>query len=280
MYKDLLVALTDTPGDDAALDVAAELGERLQAHVAALAPVSLFTPIGFEWGAIPDDLVARLHQAERDRGEALAARVRGRRTGGLAAPLEVRVADSQFLTRSRIATVHARHADLTLVATGGDEANQGMVEAMFLDLLMESGGPVVAVPPAFRATGAPRHAVVAWRPTREASRALRDAIPLLRGITRIDVLVIDPKVDDTRYGPQPGADISAHLARHGLAVQLVAEPNRGEPDHLAVLRHVVESGADLVVAGGYGHSRVREFWLGGVTRTLLEQSPVPVLFAH
>jgi nucleotide-binding universal stress UspA family protein len=280
MYKDLLVVLTDTGGDAAALEMAGLLGEQLQTHVAALVPVSLFTPLGFEWGALPGDFVARMHDAERERAQTLAERVRAWNAAHAAAPMELRVAESSFLTRSGLATVHARHADLTLVATGGDDASKGLTESMFLDLLMDSGGPVMAIPPQHRAVRPLRRAVVAWSPRREASRAVRDALPILRSIPRVDVLVVDPKVGDDRYGPQPGADIAAHLARHGLEVQLVAEPDRGEPTEIAVLRHVVESGADLVIAGGYGHSRFREQVLGGVTKTLLNHSPVPVLFSH
>ena len=280
MYRNLLVAMTDTEGDATALRMATLLGERLAAHVAALVPVSLLTPLGFEWGAVPDDLVARMHEAERDRGSALAVRVRSEWCMPSGAPIEVRLAESRFLTRSGIGALHARHADLALVANGGDFAHRGLVEAMFLDLLMDSGGPVVSVPSTYRPTQAPRHAVVCWRPTRDASRALRDALPLLESIPHVDVLVVEPRVGDDRYGPQPGADIAAHLARHGLDVRVVSEPARGEPVPEAILRHIHESGADLVVAGGYGHSRVREFWLGGVTRALLERSPVPVLFSH
>ena len=79
---------------------------------------------------------------------------------------------------------------------------------------------------------------------------------------------------------QPGADIATHLARHGLAVRVVAVPSLGEPPEVALLRHAVQSGADLVVAGGYSRARWRETLFGGATRTLLESAPMPVLFSR
>ena len=185
-----------------------------------------------------------------------------------------------MLGASRVAALHARHADLAIVASAAGDQSAAVAESIFLDLLTDSGRPVLAVPPQHQARSAPRHAIVAWQPTRESSRALHDALPLLRTAQTVDVLMIDPIMDDRRHGEQPGADIATHLARHGLTVQVVAAPSMGEPAEIALLRHAVQSGADLVVAGGYSHSRWREAMIGGTTRTLLESAPMPVLFSH
>jgi nucleotide-binding universal stress UspA family protein len=136
------------------------------------------------------------------------------------------------------------------------------------------------VPPGFKTHLPARHVVVAWRPTREAARALHDAMPLLHAAETVDVLELDPVGGERGDGPQPGADIAVHLARHGLKVRVVVQKRTGESVAMALLGHVVQSGAGLLVAGGYGHSRFREWALGGVTRELLKSSSVPVLFSH
>ena len=124
------------------------------------------------------------------------------------------------------------------------------------------------------------HAVIAWQPTREAARALHDALPLLREAKTVDVVMIDPVVSESRYGQEPGADIAGHLARHGLQVNVVTHVLRQETVATALLRHAAESGAQLLVAGGYGHSRLREWALGGTTRELLQAISTPILFSH
>lgn len=121
---------------------------------------------------------------------------------------------------------------------------------------------------------------MAWRPTREATRALHDAMPLLRVAESIDVLEVDPDVGKRGGGALPGADIATHLARHGLMVRVVLHTRSGESTAMAMIKHAERSGAELLVAGGYGHSRLREWALGGVTRELLQSTPVPVLFSH
>ena len=103
---------------------------------------------------------------------------------------------------------------------------------------------------------------------------------LLAASSQIDVLMIDPQVAEDRHGEQPGADIARHLARHGLAVNVVALPREGRNDGAAILRHVQDVGADLLVMGGYGHARWREVVLGGATRCILDGARTAVLFSH
>jgi nucleotide-binding universal stress UspA family protein len=277
MYKDLLLPLLGTAADEASLALAAELAEAHDAHLAALVTVPLLMPLGFEMGAVPSDIYGHLHDAERARGRQNAQRAR-ERLGAAPISSEVRVVETFMVPASNVAVVHAHHADL-VVLPGGD-GTDAQAAALFVDLLTGAGRPVLAVPPKYVPRASRRYAAVAWQPTREAARAVHDALPLLRGAEQIDVLVVDPRVDATHHGEMPGADIAAHLARHGLAVNVVAVPSLGETAAAAILRFVLESGAQLLVAGGYSHSRLREQIMGGVTRSLFAQAPVPVLFSH
>lgn len=125
-----------------------------------------------------------------------------------------------------------------------------------------------------------RHVVVAWKPSRESTRALHDALTLLAGATSIDVVTVDPEVSDEAHGEDPGVDIATHLARHDLQVNVVNLPRSGQTVATTLLRHAAATEAQLLVAGGYGHSRLREWVLGGTTRELLQAIHLPILFAH
>jgi nucleotide-binding universal stress UspA family protein len=96
----------------------------------------------------------------------------------------------------------------------------------------------------------------------------------------VDVVSIEPRIGDFGHGDWPGADIGTHLARHGLAVNVLTLPRQDQPVATALLGHAAESGAQLLIAGGYGHSRLREWMLGGATSGLLDAAHLPILFSH
>jgi nucleotide-binding universal stress UspA family protein len=126
----------------------------------------------------------------------------------------------------------------------------------------------------------PRRAMLAWDGSREAARAVHDALPLLRLAEEAIVLIVDARDLGARVGPQPGADVAAHLTHHEVRTRV----KQVRSDRLGIgeliLAQAGEEGADLLVMGGYGHSRLREMLLGGVTRHMLEHTTVPVLFSH
>lgn len=177
---------------------------------------------------------------------------------------------------SDVVGLHARYADLTVIGqkplSGADNAEEG-----FADLLvMRSGRPVLVFPYVGAQAAIGKHVVVAWNASREAARAIGDAMPILEKSEKVDILSIEPE----GIGDLPGADIAQHLARHGIN----ADAKRSAANKIdagdVLLNFVSDSGADLVVMGAYGHSRVREMVLGGVTRHMLEHMTVPVLMSH
>jgi nucleotide-binding universal stress UspA family protein len=123
-------------------------------------------------------------------------------------------------------------------------------------------------------------AFVAWDASREAARAVNDALPLLRRAKQVGVLTVNPRPWPFGHGEEPGGDIGLHLARHGVKVEVqrIEAPDI-DPGN-AILSHLADRSADLLVMGAYGHSRLREFVLGGVTRTILGEMTVPVLMSH
>src|ERR1051326_2898562 len=171
----------------------------------------------------------------------------------------------------------ARRFDLAVVqqAEPDSVAPQGLIiEAA----LFESGRPLLVVPYIQKAGLELDRVLVCWDASRNAARALADAMPFLERSKAIDVIVVAterPKSDEI-----PGADIAHHLARHELKVELKRIVTGGTDVASTILSYAADSGADFVVMGGYGHSRLREFILGGATRGMLSAMTVPTLMAH
>jgi nucleotide-binding universal stress UspA family protein len=120
--------------------------------------------------------------------------------------------------------------------------------------------------------------MICWDGSRAAARAVADALPLLKKAEQVEVVIVSAK--PTKTDEVPGADLGQHLARHGLRVDIkhITSPDIDVPS--TILSYAADSSADMIVMGGYGHSRLREFVLGGVTRGLLESMTVPILMSH
>jgi nucleotide-binding universal stress UspA family protein len=198
---------------------------------------------------------------------------------------EVHAVEALFVEPYRMAANCAHAADLVVVAGGGiDSMEAKITHAYFASLLLESGRPVLVVPPHCDVALPPRHVVVGWRPSREATRALHDGMPLLMSADTVDVMVVETagaELDDEE-SDLPGVDIVEHLARHGVAASKVVREHepRDQSVGSVLLEHAQESQAQLIVVGGYGHSRLREWAVGGVTRELLSDATLPVLYSH
>ena len=176
---------------------------------------------------------------------------------------------------------HAHHTDLTIIGQPGAEGANGTQQtAIFEELLFQSGRPVLAVPWAGESNPAPQTVIVAWDASGRAARALADAIPILRNADKVVVLVAtDDEPADT--GDTPGFDIALHLARHDINAEARCVP-LGTDVHTAdvLLSQATDLGADMMIMGGYHHSRVREFILGGVTRKVMKTMTLPILMSH
>jgi nucleotide-binding universal stress UspA family protein len=192
--------------------------------------------------------------------------------------VEVRVDRTRLFDPAQALTIQSRYADLTVLAPpAGDDA--AIAHEFFNAFLFESGRPVLVVPLNARVRKINK-ILLAWKPTREAARAVHDALALFEP-KEVEVLVVDPEIGDVGHGEEPGADIAAHLAQHGLRTNVTRRSSGLMSVATTVLLHAVERDADLVIAGGYGHARLREWVLGGATRDLLTaRLEVPVLFSH
>lgn len=171
-------------------------------------------------------------------------------------------------------SLRSRYADLTVVSQTGpkEEGGEGVID----DFIMASGRPVLVIPYIGAPDAIGRKVMVAWNGSREAARAVSDAMPLLEMAESIEVFAVEPR----GMGDLPGADIASHLARHGLRASASKTAGLDIDVGDVLLNQAADSGADLLVMGAYGHSRMRELVLGGATRHILEHMTVPVLLSH
>jgi nucleotide-binding universal stress UspA family protein len=174
----------------------------------------------------------------------------------------------------------ARYSDLLVLTQEGD-GKSGPVLGGFADYaVMDCGRPVLVVPFVGAAVPVDGTVLVAWSGTRESARAANDALPLLALASRVQVVVIEPEdtlLSDAQF---PGADFCEHLARHDIKAEAKVIPGSDVDAGDLLLSHAADVDANLIVMGAYGHSRLRQLVLGGVTRHLLTHMTVPVLMSH
>ena len=175
----------------------------------------------------------------------------------------------------------ARYADLVVMGQP-DRYSADMDEPASTfpgDVVMSVGRPVLFVPYAGRFSSLGARVLVAWNASREAARAVSDALPFLTRAQRVEVVAFDPE-RGSDHGEVPGADIALYLARHGVKANAAQQSGTNIDVGAQILSRAADIEADLIVMGGYGHSRFRELILGGATRTLLESMTAPVLMSH
>jgi nucleotide-binding universal stress UspA family protein len=275
VIKDVVVNLAGRVPQDFAADYAISLAGTFGAHIAGIA--FLYDPVipDGTLGGVPIDLIeiqreenSKVAQAAVSRFEAAAA------TAGLSA--ETRILDASFGGGATLFGRIARRFDIAVV--GQAQREHGASEELMIEgALFESGRPVIIVPYIQKAGVSSERVLVCWDGGRIAARAIADAMPFLVRAKTVDLLIV---AEERKNVEVTGARMTEHLARHGVtaAVKRVAKGNLSVAD--VILDYASDSGADFMVMGGYGHSRLREFLLGGVTRRILGSMTVPVLMSH
>jgi len=174
----------------------------------------------------------------------------------------------------------ARYSDLVIISQNDPDEPSPSVMSDFPEyVVMNAGRPVLLIPFAGNFESVGEQILVAWDASMEATRAVTAAIPLLKKAKLVTVVVLNSGSKPGVHGEQPGADIALYLARHGVKVEVMQHRTDVDLGN-ALLSLTSDIDADLLVMGGYGHSRFREVLLGGVTRTILNAMTVPVLMAH
>jgi nucleotide-binding universal stress UspA family protein len=277
-YKDLLLSLANYPDTtpQASVDVAVDFASAIGAKLSAIAcELKIAVPGSF---IAPAFNVTAIAQAEAKKGReqaeaALAAFEKAAENKGV---YEERILGHCLAPElSGLLVQYARLRDLTIVPAEANEfADQPNAEALIFD----SGRPVLVLPREPRKSFALNTATVAWDFSRPAARAVGDALPLLTKAKRVHVVTVtnEKRIDSSRSGPE----LAKHLARHGVDVILDSVDAAGRPIGEALTAAARVHDSDLLVMGAYGHSRLREFVLGGATRSMVNSPPLPVLLSH
>lgn len=269
-YRDVLVHVSraETPALAAAIDFARRQDARL-IGLGICPPV--WTGVGLD--ALPASAIEAIERAnEQDLAEAKGRFDRAAERHGYAGRCEWRSSRGDMVT---VTAVHGRYADVIVV----DQSDPHWEPPSFgfaPELALTGGRPVLIIPRAGVTAVPGEHVVVAWNASREAARAVADAMPLLRRARRVDVLAVaSPRVDQV-----PGIDIARHLASHDVQANVVVRESPDPDVPAEILNFIAEHGADLLVMGCYGHARLQEVIFGGVTRSILRTMTVPVLMSH
>lgn len=278
-WKDILVIVSEAEVDEPALALGEALARQCDAHLAA----AFLTPLPDEPLAYEPTVVAgvwaELLGRARQEAEAERRRVEAR-VKQFGRECEMRSAEALSRDLGRVAAVHARYADVAILTRPTEGAGVELREEIIEGVLFHSGRPALIAPPGWKAGSIGKRVVVAWDASREATRALSEAQAVMGGAEQITVVTVDAKPKMFGHGDQPGANIAAHLSRRGLPADVRNVDSMGRTASLAILEEANTLGADLVVMGGYAHSRLRELVFGGATRELLRAANLPLLMAH
>jgi nucleotide-binding universal stress UspA family protein len=275
MIKDIVVNLNVSARESPASDYAIAVAAAFDAHLTGIA--FLYDPIVPLSGAghVPAEVIVTQHdyqdavRAVRERFATASA------DAGITAK-QLTLSASAVGAGDQFGKI-ARRFDLAVVGQAEPETNASegiIVEAALFD----SGRPVIIVPYIQKAPLKLDRVMVCWDGSRAAARAIGDAMPLMQRAGSVEVVAVTN--ERGKQDQVEGADIGAHLARHGLNVEVKRIP-LGDIDVAdMLLSHAADAEIDFIVMGGYGHSRLRQFVLGGVTRSILRSMTAPALMSH
>src|SRR5262245_19733071 len=273
MIKDVMVRLDGTGADNVRLAAATNLAEVFDGQLIALFINVLPNVVPDEGIAVVDSI--ELVTRAREEGDALEAKLNERLTQ-IHKRFELRRFDVLGDVVADVTAREARSADAFVAVrpNGNDEEPARVVEGV----LFGSGRHLLLVPEQ-KKTPAFDHILVAWNGSRESARALAEAMPYLHRAKDVSVVTVVEE-RDVEEEAVLGQDAVHHLAHHGIHAALRHVPMEKHDVAGTLVGEAQRIGADLIVLGGYGHSRVREWLLGGVTHKLLHHSPIPLLLAH
>ena len=273
MIKDVVVNLSR--GQAFAADYAVSLGAAFDAHLVGISFV--YDPVVPDgtMGGLPVDLIEAQRKENSEEARSAAERFEASaRAAGIA--VETRLIDASVGGAATRFGEIARRFDLAVV--GQAQRDHIASEDLTIEAaLFESGRPVVVVPYIQKQGLKLDRVIVGWDGSRTAARAIGDAMPFLERAGTVEVMVV---AEERKRDEIPGASVIAHLSRHGIAATLRQTAKGDISIENVILSYAADNAADFLVMGGYGHSRLREFILGGVTRGILSSMTLPVLMSH
>jgi nucleotide-binding universal stress UspA family protein len=275
MIKDIVVNLSEPGQTDFAVKYALSVARTFGAHLTGIA--FLYDPVipDGALGGVPMQLIEAQREENCKAAQSAVQRFEeNARAAGVSA--SSRTVEASVGGGAMVFGKIARRFDL--VVLGQSQREYGASEEVMIEsALFESGRPVMLVPYIQREGLALNRVLLCWDGSRTAARAIGDAMPLLERAKEVDVVIV---AEERKEEDMTGSHMAEHLARHGITATVKRLVKGDISIDSVVLSYAADTGADLIVMGGYGHSRFREFILGGMTRGILESMTVPVLMSH
>jgi nucleotide-binding universal stress UspA family protein len=277
MIKDIIVNLEHKTARDPARDFAISIAETFDSHVVGVAFGYAPALPGYAMLEIPSDIMAQMIAESEKAALAALERFEAAARRSLVSA-EHRLLKSIGADAPLLLSTLARRFDLSIFMQSEPDGvdNDDMIETS----LFESGRPLIVVPYIHKEGLNLDHMVCCWDGSRAAARAINDALPLLVKAMTVDLLIVLNDKTNSAGNEIRGAEIAKHLARHDVKVQIVTVPAPDIDVTNAILSYVADVSGTLIVMGGYGHARLREVILGGVTRDMLKTMTVPVFMSH
>ncbi len=275
--RDIIVPIDRTESCKGRVDAALNLARAHGAHVTGIAVIyKPYIPPHAEVEISAEIIALReqgLREAAEEAGAAFQARLDESGCSG-----QWRIVEGDPL---EVLAEQARYGDLLVLSqnkSAGDILPGG--HEMPDRVILSAGRPVLVVPYIYAGAPIGKRAMIAWDAGRMAARAVHDALPILAKAENVTIMVANPKPGKEGHGDLPGADLAAHLARHGVKATADHTISNDLEIGELLLSRAADDQADMIVLGAYGHARWRELVLGGVTAHLLEHMTVPVLMSH
>ena len=275
--KDILLHLDDSKAAKARIDAALALADAQGAHVTGLVAVAAPSMPGYLRNNLPREALEAQENFLNEISANAAERFeKAAKASGV--EYELRSLRAPDAALADAISVQARHCDLVVMGQEDETDAASLSREIAEEVLLASGRPLLLIPYVGLQRPIGKTVAVAWDGGREATRAVNDALPLIKDADSVVIMVVNKgKRDESR---DPGSDIARHLARHGVKVDVQQLQARDISIADAILDRMADIGADLLVMGGYGHSRTRELVLGGVTLKILQQMTAPVFMSH
>jgi nucleotide-binding universal stress UspA family protein len=277
MIKDIVVNLPVGGSADNVAKFAVSVAATLGAHLTGIAfRYGPLMPLMVDMYGIPPEML-EFQSEENEQAVAAAIASFNAAVRGSAVASETQALDAPVAGTPAMLGQITRRFDLSIVVQPRPQ-DPALARLLLEAALFESGRPVLIMP-YIQTTGLKLDRVlVGWDGSRSAARAIGDATAFLRKAKRCEILIVSG--EPAKSDELPGADIAHHLARHDIKVEVNRITSREIDVASAILSHAADASADLLVMGGYGHSRMREFILGGVTRGIVASMTVPTLMSH
>ncbi len=276
-YKTVLVHCDAGKTTPKCLAVAAEVAQKFDARLVALHARAPFEMPTFYEESFNMGPLVEAHEERVKADQAISRGYFDVAMKGKAQSSEWREIDGRA---DDVLVVNARYADLVVVGQNGPDDPFTTPDNLPEAVAMAGGRPTLVVPHTGARKPIGKNVMLCWNASRESARAASDAMPFLKAAQKVIVLVVEPKTSDGGHGAEPGADVATWLAKQGVKVTVQREIAPDADVGSVILSRAADHDVDLIVMGVYGHSRLREWAMGGASRAMLAGMTVPVLMSH